>query len=199
MPAENAARRTRILNAAVAAFCEEGFGRTSMDRVARQAGVSKATLYKYFPSKQVLFEAVVSAVSAQFVARVVTPERLTQPLAEALEQIALDFLGTLLARDNLAAVRLIIGEVQSNPDIGRLFYRAGPEQALRAVSRFFRSRQEAGELPGDDPDFLARQFVAAFRGDIYWQALLGLDMDAPARAAHVRRAVVLFLRGLGVV
>src|SRR6185312_14690775 len=50
-----------ILEAARALFLEVGYGATSVDAIARAAGVSKATLYGHFPSKEALFEAVVVA------------------------------------------------------------------------------------------------------------------------------------------
>lgn len=54
--------RTAILTAATALFVERGYDRTSLARVAERAGVSKATLFKQFPTKASLFEATVLAL-----------------------------------------------------------------------------------------------------------------------------------------
>ena len=54
-------KAAQILAAAKAAFLRDGFEPTSMDVVAREAGVSKATLYAHFASKDRLFASVVSA------------------------------------------------------------------------------------------------------------------------------------------
>lgn len=51
-------RRGRMLEAASAVFAEKGFETTSMDDIAHAAGMTKPTLYRYFPSKEALFEAV---------------------------------------------------------------------------------------------------------------------------------------------
>lgn len=55
---DTAPKRESILNAAVTAFQEEGYDRTSMDRVAEVAGASKRTVYNHFKSKEELLLAV---------------------------------------------------------------------------------------------------------------------------------------------
>ncbi|MFC6636812.1 helix-turn-helix domain-containing protein [Sulfitobacter sediminilitoris] len=54
-------RQNRILDAAIKVFAEAGFPGASMDEIARQAGLSKPTLYQYFTSKEALFEAMMAA------------------------------------------------------------------------------------------------------------------------------------------
>jgi AcrR family transcriptional regulator len=64
-----------LLDAALTLFVEKGFGATRSDEVAAQAGVSKGTLYRYYPSKEELFKAVVR-------------ENLSARIAEAVEWVA---------------------------------------------------------------------------------------------------------------
>lgn len=52
-------KRESILEAAIVAFPKEGFEKTSMDTIAETAGASKTTVYQHFPSKEILFEAVI--------------------------------------------------------------------------------------------------------------------------------------------
>src|SRR5260370_7546825 len=60
---EPAGKAETILAAAERAFLASGFGAVTMDRVAREAGASKATVYAHFTSKEELFGAVVAHVS----------------------------------------------------------------------------------------------------------------------------------------
>ena len=53
-------KRELILTAATALFLELGYDRTSLARIAERAGVSRATLFKQFPSKAALFDAIVT-------------------------------------------------------------------------------------------------------------------------------------------
>lgn len=193
----SAERRQRILDAATDVFCQSGFGRASMDAVARAAGVSKATLYNHFSSKDALFQAVVEEVSGHFIAGIDAPGRREQSLQQALEEIGREFMAMLLDARNLAAVRLIIGEVQANPGVGAAFYRAGPAKALEALESFFRDRQAQGQWPDPDAARSARAYVAMLRGNLFWRALLGLPTAPEGVERHVRQAVSLFLRAHG--
>ena len=58
-PPEERAKRRQIIEGARAVFLASGFDAASMGEIARQAGVSKGTLYVYFDSKERLFEAIV--------------------------------------------------------------------------------------------------------------------------------------------
>jgi TetR/AcrR family transcriptional regulator, regulator of autoinduction and epiphytic fitness len=54
-------KRALIVGAATALFLELGYDRTSLARIAERSGVSRATLFKQFPTKAALFDAIVSA------------------------------------------------------------------------------------------------------------------------------------------
>ena len=59
-------KRTAIESAALALFLRDGFARTSVDAVAREAGVSKRTVYDYYGDKQTLFLDVVARTQAGY-------------------------------------------------------------------------------------------------------------------------------------
>ena len=59
-PRPNAKRKT-ILDAAMAAFRDDGYESASMDRIAELAGASKRTVYNHFGSKEALFQAIAAA------------------------------------------------------------------------------------------------------------------------------------------
>jgi TetR/AcrR family fatty acid metabolism transcriptional regulator len=59
-PRDKAATRERILQAAMSVFAERGYGATSVDEIARQAGSSKGGVYFHFANKQAIFEALIA-------------------------------------------------------------------------------------------------------------------------------------------
>src|SRR5579875_3832641 len=65
-----AARPAEIVAAALAVFAERGFAAARLEDIAARAGVSKAALYLYFPTKEALFRAVVAEVAAPNIDRV---------------------------------------------------------------------------------------------------------------------------------
>src|SRR5438445_2688875 len=84
------ARPVEILEAALACFAERGFAATRLEDVAARAGVTKGTLYLYFPGKEELFKAVVRA------ALIPNLERLEEaagdaPVAEVLGRLVAVF------------------------------------------------------------------------------------------------------------
>ncbi|MCB9436748.1 MAG: TetR/AcrR family transcriptional regulator [Anaerolineales bacterium] len=59
-------RRTEILMAALVAFAEKGYDKTSMDDIVRVSGLSKGTLYWYFKNKEALFLGIMDMIFNQF-------------------------------------------------------------------------------------------------------------------------------------
>jgi TetR/AcrR family transcriptional regulator, mexJK operon transcriptional repressor len=188
-----------ILRAARGAFLANGFGAVSMDAIAREAGVSKATIYAHFGSKEELFGAVVADVAEQrfggFSARELDP----LDIEASLGTIARRFLDLVLSPEAVAVNRIIIGEVTRFPVLGEVFWQSGPERNRNQIEGFLRRAAEAGSLAVDDPRLAAEQFASLVRGEIHLQRLLRLDAAAghAALADAAANAVATFLRAFG--
>jgi TetR/AcrR family transcriptional regulator, mexJK operon transcriptional repressor len=185
-----------ILAAAERAFLEGGFGAVSMDRIARDAGVSKATVYAHFAGKEELFGAVVAHVSERrfggFSAEALDPS----DIEGSLTTIARRFLDLVLSPEAIALNRIIIGEVSRFPGLGEVFWAAGPARNRVQVEAFLRRAAASGALAIADARFAAEQFVALARGEIHLRSLLRLEHpDRTAIEAAATGAVATFLRG----
>lgn len=185
-----------ILAAARRMFLASGFGAVSMDAIAREAGASKATLYAYFASKEELFGAVVASEGERyfrgFSAQELDPARVEASLTE----IAQRFLELVLSPDAIAVNRITIAEAVRFPQLGEVFWRAGPERTRGQIEAFLRRAVEAGTLSVADPRLAAEQFIALLRGDFHLRQLLRLDppIEGAQLSAAVRGAVATFLR-----
>lgn len=185
-----------ILAAAERAFLAAGFGAVTMDRIAREAGVSKATVYAYFAGKEDLFGAVVAQLSERrfggFSAEALDPG----DIAASLTTIAERFLDLVLSREAIALNRIIIGEVTRFPVLGQVFWEAGPARTRVQIEAFLRRAAAAGSLDLKDVQLAAEQFVALARGEIHLRSLLRLEdpADPAALAAAAVNAVAIFLR-----
>ncbi len=185
-----------ILAAAERAFLAGGFGAVTMDRVAAQAGASKATVYAHFTGKEELFGAVVARVSERRF-RGFSAERLDpRDIAASLTTIATRFLDLILSPEAIALNRIIIAEVTRFPALARIFWEAGPERTRSQIEAFLRRAAAAGALDIADPRVAAEQFAALARGEIHYRSLLQpVEPDDPAaRAAAAAGAVATFLR-----
>ncbi len=189
-----------ILDAAGELFLAQGFAAVSMDAVARQAGVSKATLYAHFPGKDGLFAAVVAercdrmaAEAAAFAGHGDAPEAALRRLGKAV-------LGFLVAPTTIAMHRIALAEAVRVPELAEAFYAAGPAAGRARLACWIAEEQRLGRLRADaDPLEAAGHLGALLRGDLWLRAGLGVppapDEGAVERAAAAVAAV--FLRAYG--
>src|SRR5579872_4464968 len=169
---EPGSKAETILAAAEVAFLESGFGAASMDRIARDAGASKATVYAHFTSKEELFGAVVAHVSRRrfggFSAEALDPS----DIEASLLTIARRFLDLILSPEAIALNRIIVGEVTRFPALAEVFWEAGPERTRGQIEAFLRRAAAAGSLVLPDPRAAAEQFAALVRGEVHYRSLL---------------------------
>ena len=143
-PRETVGKAEAVLAAAERAFLAQGFGAVSMDAIAREAGVSKATVYAHFANKEELFGAVIAGLSERrfhgFSAEALDPG----DIEASLLTIATLFLDLVLSPEAIALNRTIIGEVTRFPALGEVFWAAGPERTRVQIEAFFRRAVATG-------------------------------------------------------
>jgi TetR/AcrR family transcriptional regulator, mexJK operon transcriptional repressor len=184
-----------ILAAAKRSFLAAGFGAVSMDTIAREAGVSKATVYAHFAGKEELFGAVIDRECERYFARFSAGELDPRDVRASLTVLGRRFLELLLSPDGIALHRIILGEVTRFPGLGQVFWHAGPERQRVQIEAFLKSAVASGTLALADTRLAAEQFVSLVRGDVQLRHLLRLETDADRRGMSdaVEGAVATFL------
>ena len=190
-----ASKAESILAAAKRTFLESGFGAVSMDTIAREAGVSKATVYAHFAGKEELFGAVIDRECERYFARFSAGELDPRDVRASLTVLGRRFLELLLSPDGIALHRIILGEVTRFPGLGQVFWHAGPERQRVQIEAFLKSAVASGTLDLADTRLAAEQFVSLVRGDVQLRHLLRLETDADRRGMSdaVEGAVATFL------
>jgi AcrR family transcriptional regulator len=185
-----------ILAAAERAFLAIGYGAVSMDMIAREAGVSKATVYAHFAGKEELFGAVIGRECESYFARFSAGELDPRDVRGSLAVLGRRFLDLVLSPDAIALHRIIVAEVGRFPALGQVFWRAGPERERVQIEGFLKSAVAAGTLSLEDPRRAAEQFVSLVKGDIHLRQLLRLDREPDDRqiAEAAAAAVDTFIR-----
>jgi TetR/AcrR family transcriptional repressor of mexJK operon len=188
-----------ILAAATRTFLAGGFGAVSMDAIAREAGVSKATLYAHFAGKEDLFGAMVGRVCERYFETFSAGELDPHEVCASLTTLGRRFLELVLSPDAIAVHRIIVAEVTRFPALGEVFWHAGPERTLGQIEAFLRRATAIGALDIDDPRLAAEQFVGLMRGENHLRHLLRLEPAAsgPRIRRAVDQAVATFLRAFG--
>jgi len=188
-------RVKRVLEAAAVQFIEHGFGRASIEAIAKLSGVSKVTIYSYFPTKEALFEAAVGS-STDVVFASLPPGSLDPNKPEAaLTMIGTSFLKLVRSDNVLGAFRMMFAAAGEHVDACTAFYREGPDKLIRLVADYLRAANAAGSLSIPSPDEAADQFLALFLGGAHIRVMLGMDKPNESENAKlVCSNVALFIR-----
>jgi AcrR family transcriptional regulator len=189
--ADPAIRRGRkfdqVLGGARAVFLAQGFEGASVDAIARAAGVSKATLYAYFPDKRLLFMAVARAECATQIdeARaILSPD--AAPRA-ALRAAGLAIAGFVLSEFGQSIFRMCVAEAARFPDLGREFFRTGPAVFRDQLCDYLRVAMARGDLSIEDVPLASEQFVELCHAVLFVEMVFGVRQGATQ--AEINRVV----------
>ena len=193
--AQNRAERTqRILDAALTVFAATGYSGTTMDAVAAEAGLTKPTLYQYFPSKETLFQAMMLGKRDAMLEVFANPK--PGAMVRELLDFSWDYAATVMRPDMLSLARLIIGEVQRFPDLGPAYQASGPDHLLRGIMGYLTDRREEGALRFEDAELAAQDLWGLILSAPRTQALY-MPAALPDRATlarYIHNGLRVFLR-----
>ena len=183
-----------ILDAAILVMGERGL-HASMEEIARQAGVSKQTVYNHYGSKAELVRALSERRVAEMTALLETPEGLENP-AEALRTYARVLLASAGNSSNYNIYRMAILNAPTLPDVAQAMYEAGPRASRRKLAEFFAKETAAGRLDCPVPMEAAEFFAGMVIGALQTATLLGVDLGLDdARIDHIAtEATARFMR-----
>jgi AcrR family transcriptional regulator len=164
-----AARPAEILAAALASFAERGYAATRLDDVAARAGVTKGTLYLYFPSKEELFKAVVRQSIVPNIARnEAMVAQSNEPSAVLLERLVRQWV-EISSMPTSALPKLILTEAGNFPDLARFYLDEVAGRGLRLLQRVLERGIERGEFRPIDTAAAARCVVAPMLVTMLWR------------------------------
>lgn len=149
-PQKTAETQAKIVDAALARFLTVGFERTRMLDVARDAGVAKGTLYLYFPTKEALFEGVVSLMLGGAVQRLeFEPPGDDEPTRDFVRRALMPLVTDEQAELRQGLFRLILTEGQRFPEVLSAYRRVALDPVLAAARRIGVRARARGEMRSD--------------------------------------------------
>lgn len=189
----------QILDAARRLFLERGFGATNMDALAAAAGVSKATIYAHYQSKEALFAATARRECRRLVVRMAIGDDLVEhrTLDTALTHIGRAFLDALMSPELVGLLRMVIAESTRFPELGQIYYDSAPGQTLASVTCYLDRARREGLLIECDTRRAAEQFLSLLRGDLHIRILLGHPSPVVERDPAIAEAVATFVARYG--
>ncbi|WP_138504868.1 TetR/AcrR family transcriptional regulator [Nostoc sp. PA-18-2419] len=163
-------KQEQILQGAIRVFLQEGYARTSMDRVSAEAGVSKQTIYSYFQDKEGLFKALIERLTLACFQSLFSTEKLHGEPGILLRQVAEIYLTKVADNpDYLALLRLIITESQNFPELAKLYNQTVVQRGRQILSQYFASHPE---LRISDPEAMAHIFFGSLVSYVIVQEIL---------------------------
>jgi AcrR family transcriptional regulator len=179
-----------ILHVALDQFVRHGYG-ISMTRIVAAAGISKATMYSRFSSKEQLFRAIIRKQIERVAEAMPLGASVATDLERGLRNYAERTLEISLERDFVEVNRLIYSEARRFPELAAAAAERGA-LGIAQLTAFIRNRAEADGIPCKDPESIAECLIYLMRG-WYMNAMLS---DEPISPAVLRDWVARSVRAL---
>lgn len=164
----------QVIAGAREVFLADGFDGASVDDIARAAGVSKATLYSYFPDKRLLFMEVASIECRRQTDDALEELDMSRPPQEVLGFAAERMMNFVLSPFGRGVFRIVVAEAERFPQIGREFWMCGPQRGRDILADYFGQAVARGELEIDDFALAADQFSELCKADLFPRMLFGI-------------------------
>lgn len=192
--AHEESRRKQILEAALRVWARDGFHDSTVEAIAREAGVGKGTIYLYFPTKEAVLDAVIARFSLlpaieELAAKLheIPPERAIPALVESLWQ---------RLRERAGIFRLVLVTGMLRPENTRVFLERVMLPGNRLVAEYLDRCIARGALRPLDTFVAARALIGSVVVFIVSQLVLGGEELRPIEdSAVVETISELFLRG----
>jgi AcrR family transcriptional regulator len=189
--------RALILEAARQEFARTGFAATSIESVARHAGVSTKTLYRLFPDKKALFEAMVTNRLDQFVSVVTLRACEGGDIEAALPDALLACAELVLDPEVIALQRLVLADSDKFPEIPETFYVKAMRRSVAALAEWLLVQKKRGLIVLDDVEAAAGMLLGMLVFQPQRDVMFGHKPPPTRRELELRAKTcsALFLRG----
>lgn len=164
----------QVLDGAREIFLRDGFEGASVDEIARAAGVSKATLYSYFPDKRLLFSEVARIECNRQAEEALDVIGTDAPIEVVLHEAANRIVRFFLSEFGRQVFRICVSESYRFPELGRRFYESGPKLVRERMTKVLAPYVEQGILKIDDMELAANQFGELCKADLFVRSLCGV-------------------------
>jgi AcrR family transcriptional regulator len=181
------ARPDEVLDAALELFIEKGFASTRVEDIAKRAGLSKGTVYLYFPSKEALLEGLVRRAILPIADSALT----TLHDYEGDPRVVLSMVLTMLAGrfgdpKVMAMPKLIFREAMGFPGLAEMYRREVLDRVLPAVEGLLRRGIEQGYLRQVDPSLTIRSIIGPLMLHVAMAEIFGIT---PEGGLHMEKLV----------
>ncbi|MCL5062443.1 MAG: TetR/AcrR family transcriptional regulator [Nitrospiraceae bacterium] len=152
--------KDKILETALKLFSQKGYLGATTKEIAKEAGIAEVTLFRHFPSKEKLFENVISTYSFLPALKDLLPEVEGMSYEKALNVIAKRFLETLSSRKDL--IQIMHSEMHRYPEKIHMIHNSIIDNVIKTLASYFEKLKTKGLLKGFNSELGARAFLGMF-------------------------------------
>lgn len=162
-----------IIRSAIDVFSQKGFEQASMEGISKHAGVSKRTLYKYYPNKEALFEVIVDKLMCRFDDQCEVAFEPSVSIEEQLTELTLKQLCYINNEDYQITARLVMAECIRSHETSKVlvskFESVGDSYGLQTWAK---QGIKAGALEISDVSIAIEQYIGSIKAVIFWPQLV---------------------------
>lgn len=194
----------KILDAATKVFTIKGFNGATTNEIAKEAGVSEGTIFRYFDTKKELFLSLfVPAIMEMKLPEILDDlEEILNTMREEPEEEVIKAVienRINLIRENIDIFKLIFYEAQFHPEIGELLVNKIIIKSRRIFMKYIEDRKQAGRFKDIDSGVAARSIVSLLAGHLLWHNLIVIhapDDEILEEEKDLDEVIRLFLSGI---
>jgi AcrR family transcriptional regulator len=150
----------RLLQTATELFLNKGYGDTSIEMIAKKAGISKRTFYDRYADKSEIFATVTRRLIDHMRPKGKVHLFDEGSLSEILHRLAQIILRAALGKDAVALQRLMLAEAGRFPELALIMEKQGARnEAIQLIASLLKKETLAGNIKVADPHFAAEQFL----------------------------------------
>jgi len=193
---KNEIKRLQILDSAISLFTEQGYAATSMDLIAKNADVSKQTVYSHFGSKDDLFFASIESRCESIQILDLSMSELNDP-HKVLFRLAKEFIEMITSKQGCAVHKICAFESNAYPQVSDIFYKAGPLKITHDVTELMAKLHQQKILHIENPKYAALQFLNIVKGELWMQIEFNIKERISVKEVddYLHESVAFFIRG----
>jgi AcrR family transcriptional regulator len=181
------ARPDEVLDAALELFIEKGFAATRVDDIAKRAGLSKGTVYLYFPSKEALLEGLVRRAILPIADSALAALRDYEGDPRIVLSLVLKMLAGRIADPKVIAMpKLIFREAMGFPELAKMYRAEVLDRVIPAIEGLIRKGVEQGYLRQVDPSLTIRSIIGPLMLHLAMAEIFGIT---PEGGLHMDKLV----------
>lgn len=169
----------QVVDGAREIFMRDGIDGASVDDITRAAGVSKATLYSYFPDKGAMFMEVCKGECTRRAEAALDILDMNGPPRQVLTQVAIHIVDYMSSDFGQESYRINTAESVRFPEMGREFHQTLEQAVIHPMIAYFNVAIERGDLQIDDLELAAHQLMELCQARYFERLIHQVDAVTP--------------------